>query len=277
MECRVEAARHGDEIAVDLRLAHDPPTSGPIGRDPDAGDGEPAEACFDADNRRTERNRDAGRLRLSDESAFRLRPRIDDAGNPDAGFTERQRSRIGIVIVGEDDAGDPGCYAVALDECTRRGAQHDPRPVIVGEGDRPFDCPGREDDLSRPDLPQAVARHALVEKLRIMVGHALAQHEIIVMPVANRGGAGEHMYIRRLGKAGGYCRDPGELAFAVDGRAAEVRQSAKPGMLIADNDPRSRCARRFCRGEAGDARADHQHVAMNMDMLVGIGITALGR
>src|SRR5205807_9087926 len=49
----IEAARHGDEIAIDLRLADHPPTARPIGRDPDAGDREPAEARLDTGNGRT--------------------------------------------------------------------------------------------------------------------------------------------------------------------------------------------------------------------------------
>ena len=63
----------------------------------------------------------------------------------DAGRLSDKRGPIGIVIVGEDDAGHAGRHAIALDKRARRRGQHDAGPVIIGKGDRPLDRAGGED------------------------------------------------------------------------------------------------------------------------------------
>ena len=93
----------------------------------------------------------------------------------------------------------------------------DAGPIIVSEGNRPLDGTGGEDHLLRPQLPQTVARLTLGEAFRIVIAHPLEQHDMVVMPMPDRGGARHHMDIVGLGQQLGTIAHPVELRRALDG------------------------------------------------------------
>ena len=45
----------------------------------------------------------------------------------------------------------------------------------------------------------------------VVVGHALEQHDMVVMPVTDNGGAGQHMDVFCLGQSDGLGGDPVQL------------------------------------------------------------------
>ena len=108
-----------------------------------------------------------------------------------------KRRLIGIIIIGENDAFNPGGHAVALDHRAGRRGQHDAGPVIIGEGDGPLDGPGGKDHLPGADLPQPVTWHAFTQQCGIMIGHALKQHQVIMVPMAHDSRAGQEMHVPR--------------------------------------------------------------------------------
>ena len=180
---------------------------------------------------------DAGGTRLFGKRAAAAGADIDDGGQADAGALEGEGGPIGIVIVGEDDAVHAGRHAIALDERARRRGQHDAGPVIVGKGDRPLDGAGREHDLLGANLPQAVARRALASARRIVVGDPLEQHDVVVMPVADGGGARQDMHIVGAGEELGTALAPsraGDPPSIVP--PARSATPPKRAILVADDD-----------------------------------------
>ena len=113
---------------------------------------------------------------------------------------------------------------------------------------------------------------------RVMIGDALEQHDVVVVPVADRGGARQHVNVlggRRVRRPS-RAHPVGERR-AVDTAAGDIGDAAEARILVGDDDAGTGCRRGLGRGEAGDAGADHQHVAMDVDLLVGVGIAALRR
>ena len=73
----------------------------------------------------------------------------------------------------------------------------------------------------------------------------------------------------QLGRARGH---PVALRLAVDRSPRNIRQPAEARILVRQDDPQARCRRCRCRGEAGNAGAHHQHVAMHMQLLVAVRV-----
>jgi hypothetical protein len=104
-------------------------------------------------------NRDADGSGLLDQGRGNLLAPVDDR-DLGTGTRERTGDRIGGIIVrAHHDATarqDPPAHQIGLSRLRR----HDARPVIVREDERPFDRPGREDDLTGADIMQPIWRPA---------------------------------------------------------------------------------------------------------------------
>ena len=64
---------------------------------------------------------------------------------------------------------------------------------------------------------------------------------------------------------------------AVDRAAIDWRATARMGVLLEDQDSRSGVCRRFGRHQPGNARANNQHVAERIEMLVAVRVAPFGR
>ena len=76
-----------------------------------------------------------------------------------------------------------------------------------------------------------------------------------------------------LGRCGGA---PLVKRVAVDGAAGDVGDAAEARVLVREDDLGAIGSSGFSCGEPGDAGADHQHVAMDVDLLIGVRIAAFG-
>ena len=119
------------------------------------------------------------------EAGFRTGGRgaaVENSHDNRPGIGERVGGSIGIVIVGGDYHALARNHAKALHigpDCLR---QHHTGAVIVGEGQRPFDAAGGEDDLSGADVPEALGNAIRRDLARF--DEALGQGDQIMFPIA---------------------------------------------------------------------------------------------
>jgi len=115
---------------------------------------------------------------------------VDDRLDADSCLDQIESGTIGAVIVDVERGPVARLGAIAVDISLRRAGQHDARAVIVGEHHRPLDGAGGEHHLGRADFPQALAEGS--GRRAQMVIHALDHEHVILVVIAERGGAGEH-------------------------------------------------------------------------------------
>ena len=99
---------------------------------------------------------------------------------------------------------------------------------------------GGEDHRWGAHLPQPVARHAGEKQCRIMIRHALEQHEEVVVPVADDGRVVQHMDVfgGQLVSAA-LPRGPVRQRMAIDGAARDIGETAQARVLVRDDDLRT--------------------------------------
>ena len=276
VKSRVPATGHGDEIGFRLRLLDHAALALAVRGDLDVGDVEAAPAGVDGRDDGTGIDRNAHLARLVGQSPLGTAAAVDDA-DADACILQHDGRLVGVVIVGEDHAVGARCHAIALHHATRGGREHHARTIVVGECDGPFDGARGEDHLMGAHLPQAVARHALRKERRVMVRHALEQHDEVVVPVADNSRAVQHMHVLGGIKLGARGCGPVGQRLTVDGAAGDVGKAAQMRVLVGDDDLGAIGRSGFRCSKAGNAAADHQHVAMDVDLLVGVRVAAFRR
>ena len=272
---RIPAAGHGDEITGVLRLLDHAALALAVGGELDVCDVEAAPAGVDGGDDGAGIDRDAHLARLVGQRPFGPPARVDNA-DADAGGFQHEGGLIGIVIVGEDDAGCAGGDTITLHKPARGRGQHDARAVIVGECNRALDGAGGEDHLMCAHLPQPVARDASCEQGGIVIGQPLKQHEEVVVEVAHHRRAVQHMDVFGGGELGRCGSAPLVKRVAVDGAAGDVGDAAEARVLIREDHLGAIGGCGFGCGKTGDAGADHQHVAMDVDLLIGVRVAAFG-
>ncbi len=100
-----------------------------------------------------DRDPEASRAGHVGERPGRLVAQVGDQLDRDAGLMQVERGAIGLVMCGGDDDALADLDAKEVEIAPRRARKHDPRPVVVGEDERPLDGAGREHDLARPHPP----------------------------------------------------------------------------------------------------------------------------
>ena len=110
-----------------------------------------------------------------------------------------------------------------------------------------------------------------------MVRHALEQHDEVVVPVADHRGAVQHMHVVGGIELRGLARSPLGQRMAIDGAARNIGEAADVRVLVGDDDLGARGGCSFRRSESGNAAADHEDVAMDVDLLIAIGVAAFRR
>ncbi|MEK9854581.1 MAG: hypothetical protein VW495_07230, partial [Rhodobiaceae bacterium] len=79
---------------------------------------------------------------FGDIACRRVGPRIDDGGNPHPGGGKVGCRAVSVIIVREDGDAFGRRGGPAVDIAAYGAGLHDPRPVIIVEGDQPFGRPG---------------------------------------------------------------------------------------------------------------------------------------
>ena len=110
-----------------------------------------------------------------------------------------------------------------------------------------------------------------------MVGAALQRAQRVVVVVAEERGAGEHAHLRHGGEALRRLRRPGRAVHAVDAVAEAEQRAAERRLLVHEQDPGAGLAGGERGADPRRAAAHHQHVAVNVHLVVGVGVGRLGR
>ena len=108
-----------------------------------------------------------------------------------------------------------------------------------------------------------------------MVGDALGQGQIVVVEIAERGGAAQDGDLGQRLELGHDSLQP-----VVAGAAVEVREraalgqqrAAELGVALGQDHPRAAAAGGQRRHQPGRPAADHQHVAMRVPVQVAVGV-----
>ena len=265
MDGGVPAARHADEIALDT-----PRRATGKRDDVDRAHVSPA---VRARNRGARHDAHAGFPRFARQLAVdsRIRPRIDDRGDVDARARQRQRRAVRAVVVGENQRTRPRTHRVALDIATRRAGEQRAGQIVVGVGDCPLVGARREDDEFGANFPQALA-WGCIGMLCRRPGDTLAQSDEVAVVTAECRGARQQRDLRALGERCRRGADPRCRGRIADERVRAEKAPAERGVLVADDHARPRMCRGARRGKSRWARADDEHVAVRVLMLVVIRI-----
>ena len=182
MHARRPPARHDEQVAVEFfATAHTPV---PLdGADLCSLDPEPPVCAADAGRRP---HRDAGVQRRHYLGPGRLRTKIADRRDGHAGLVQVERGGVGGIVGGHHHRARSHLHAVAVEVSPCRVGQHDARPVVLREHQRPFDSARGEHHFLCSHLPQPFARQLRV-RIGEMVGDALGKPEKIVGVVAEGG------------------------------------------------------------------------------------------
>ena len=110
-----------------------------------------------------------------------------------------------------------------------------------------------------------------------MVGAALQRAQRVVVVVAEERGAGEHAHLRHGGEPFRRLRRPGSTDYTVDPVAEAEQRAAQRRLLVHQHDSGAGLAGGERRSDSGRPAAHHQHVAVDVNLVVGVGVGRLGR
>ena len=190
---------------------------------------------------------------------------VDHGRHPHARDGEIERGPIGVVAAREDRGIGARRHGEAVEIGADGARQHDAWPVVVGEGERPLDRPGREHHLAGADRPETLARAAGIFPV-------FEQGDQIVVVVAERRGARQERHLGQARKLAQGALDPGERRGILDLLPLGQQPAAEARLLVDQDHPRPGTpGSERCR-EAGRPAADHQDVAMGVALVVAIGI-----
>ena len=267
MHRRTPAARHRDQVARER--AHG---SGDRSVDAETGDegGAHPAASGGIDDRMAADHVQPGVTRFRLPPAIAVGAKIDDRRYVDAMATQIEGRGVGFVVVGDDHRAPAGKDREAVDIGARGACQHHPRPVVVGEHQRPLHGAGRQNDPSGADSPQALARQVRRRAGPEVVGNPFERDQEIMVEVAGDRRPGQNADVIESFQFG---RSPAEPSGI--GRAQQ--RPAGQAVFVGENDPRaaSPCLPR--RREPGRSRADDEDVAMRVHAFVPVGIGAVRR
>ena len=270
---RVPAARHAQQVARDApRRARDVPAVvakrhhldrrqalAPVGRHHAmAGD-----------------EFDVGALGLRRQVAGGLAAGVDDGGDLDARRPQVEGGAVGAVVVGEQDGAAPRLGCVSIGVGARRVGQHDAGAVVAGEDQGALDGAGGQHHLLGADAPQALARQVPGAARAQMVGDALQRRQEIVVVVAEDRGARQTPHLVHGVQLGGGLGGPVHGRGAVDLVIAGQQGAAQLVLLVGQDDPRARTPGGQRRRQPGRPAADHQHVAVDVHLVIAVGVGAV--
>ena len=203
--------------------------------------------------------------------AIVVRTHVDDR-DLDPRRLEIRRRRVGGRARGDDHRALSRHDAIAVDEHAQALGQHDARPIVAGEHQRALVRAGRQHDLARAHLPQALARQVRV-RVGQVVGDPLHQAHVVVVVIAEGGGARQQRDVAARREPGQRILEPGPCRLAVDGGGQLVQQrAAHLGLLVGKHDALAALRRRQRGRQARRTGADDEHVAVRVGVLIAVGV-----
>ena len=173
MDHRGPAARHGNRVACDLFQYR---AFASLGADFNASD---ALAALDGRNAVAHHNANAQRLGSRYQIAvIPCGTGIDDCRYIKACVFQRNRSSIGIVVVGDHNRAIARGHTVVHHIIADRRGQHDARNIVARKAKRAFNRASGGDGLRRTNAPKAVA---WASHFRRMVFQAFIAQDITVI------------------------------------------------------------------------------------------------
>ena len=110
-----------------------------------------------------------------------------------------------------------------------------------------------------------------------VVGQAFVNGQEVMVVVAVDGGAGQQHHVRQGFQFGNDAGDPFSGGLAVEAFTGIEQRATKFLLLVGDDHTGTAARRRQCRCQAGWACTDHQHIAMTVEVVVGVRIVLGGR
>ena len=277
------------ELAAGLREQVDGGRPAAGHADAVAGENATAAAPAVAPDRRHDETRDALPALRSDHGvagqhfdssaaqACQLRSAIRFQAQIDEGDVETRRTRIERGLVGggaargEDELAARR-HAVTVEEDPHALGEQDARPVVVGENEGALMGATGEHDLLRPHLPQALAGR-LARGGGQVVGDTLGHRHVVVVVIAEGGGAGQQNDVLAGIELGQRLGEPVRRRASVDLRGRVVQERAA-GLraLVGEDHPLAGARRGERRSKPRRAGADDQHIAMGVAVGVAVGI-----
>ena len=163
------------------------------------------------------------------------------------GFGKIDRCRVGRVVVGDDDRTLCRHHREAVGIAPQRRGQHDARPVVVGEDQRPLDRTGGHDDGLEAQRRQHLTRFALAGVGPAVIAAFHKNGEVAVIKALHRGPRQQLRLIERLefGHAG---LQPGLGAASV----SDEKAAAELEILLRQHDAGAAArSRERCRKTGG--------------------------
>ena len=220
----------------------------------------------------------AGGAGLLGQAGAGIGPAVHDGGDLHPGGGQRQRGFIGSIVVGEQHRAAARQHGEALQIGLGGAGQHDAGPVVVAEHQRAFVRAGGQHDPPRADVPQPLARQAgRALAGRQVVGQAFQRGQRVAVVIAEDRGARQQAHVRTGAQPGLDARHPVRPGSAVDGARQAQQRAAQALVLVGQDDARARARRRPRRRQPGRAGADHQHVAMDVAMVVAVRVGLVRR
>ena len=142
-------------------------------------------------------------------------------------------------------------------------------------------APGGQDDLAGTDVPDPLAGDAGAAGLGQVVGAVLDGDDVVGVVGAERGGAVQHGALRRAETSSASTSATQSRAglpsmvSARPGRWTGQQRAAEFGLVVHQDDAGAGADGFAGRGQAGGAAADHQHVGVDV-LLVVLGPSSRG-
>ena len=217
---------------------------------------------------------DARVHRRLDQRADGILPSIDDSHDFASGPLPVDRCSVGVVVGGEQHQLVAGRHGISVEIGGDGRCQHDARQVVVGEHQGALDGAGREYRLPRANAMQTLTGTRGVHGWQV-VGTSLQYGEEVVIVIAAHRGARQQGRVWARREFGDGVLHPVRSAPAVNGGSPAEQAAAELPLLVGDESAGAGSGGFQGGGEAGGTRADHQHVAVLIQLVVRVGIWSI--
>ena len=223
------------------------------------------------DQRAARQDLDLQRGNLPRQLAVGLWPEVYDRFHVDSGVEQVEHRDVRVVVVHEQDGAPPRGDAVTEHVGRNRRGEHHAWAIVVSEDQWAFDRAGSQDDLLRPDSPDALPRRVTGGRPKV-VGDTFEHGDEVVVVVSERGASREEADLVHGAQLRQPRFQPVPCPLGPDGPAAGQQASAELLLLVDQDDSRSGAARLQSGRDAGRARPDHEHVAVGVHLVVPVRV-----
>lgn len=130
---------------------------------------------------------------------------------------------------------------------------------------------GRQHHAPRPDVPEALTGD-VPGCLGQVVGTALQGAEKVLVVVAEDGGARQECHLRLVGQCRDFAISPFVARQSVHCAWAVEQAAAKAFLFVGEDHACAGPGRLSRRRDTRRTAADHQHIAVHVHVVVGVGI-----